>query len=207
MITIKTTITACLLAFCLGKLAWANNSGQGQKLYQACVACHGANGEGNAALNTPALAGQHQWYLARQLKNFQSGVRGDHTKDKLAKQMVPFAKSLSDTDIQQLTNYLGQLSKHKKQAELSGNLKNGYKYYQSKCGACHGERGEGNKSFSAPKLTGLSGKYLARQMTNFQTGVRGYAKEDRLGRQMALMAKMSSGQELNDILFFLESQK
>jgi len=41
----------------------------GKTAYATCAACHGANGEGNQALNAPKLSGQHDWYLARQLQN------------------------------------------------------------------------------------------------------------------------------------------
>ncbi|HET9025867.1 MAG TPA: c-type cytochrome, partial [Burkholderiaceae bacterium] len=35
----------------------------GQALYAVCAACHGAEGEGNPAMNAPKLAGQGPWYL------------------------------------------------------------------------------------------------------------------------------------------------
>ena len=31
--------------------------------YAICVTCHGADGAGNIALNSPAIAGQESWYL------------------------------------------------------------------------------------------------------------------------------------------------
>ena len=34
-----------------------------QAAYAVCIACHGENGEGNAALNSPALASQEIWYV------------------------------------------------------------------------------------------------------------------------------------------------
>ena len=44
-------------------------------------------------------------------------------------------------------------------------------------------------------------------MSNFSNGIRGYKKEDKLGRQMAMMAKTTSGQELDDIIFYILSQE
>lgn len=206
MKTIKIIKTACLLFLCLSNLAWATKSEQGKTLYQTCAACHGDKAQGNTALNAPALAGQYQWYLARQLNNFKSGLRGQHEQDPLAKQMLPFVSQLSKTDIAALSNYLSELTPQPSPVELKGDIKNGFRYYQSKCGACHGDAGQGNPSFNAPKLSGLSGSYLKRQMNNFSQGVRGYDNSDKLGRQMALMARMTSGQELDDILYFLSSQ-
>ena len=41
----------------------AGDPAKGQALYATCASCHGANGEGNQALNAPAIAGQQDWYL------------------------------------------------------------------------------------------------------------------------------------------------
>ena len=209
MKTTKITITAFLLYISTSisgfSTTWANDIEQGKQLYQNCLACHGVSAHGNQALKAPTLAGQHQWYLVKQLKDLQAEIRGAHPKDLLAKQMAPFVNNLTAIDIVNLSGYLSSLPASRNPPELTGDLKNGYRYYQSKCGACHGETGQGNKVFKAPKLSGLSGSYLQRQMSNFRNGIRGNHKDDKLGRQMALMARMSSGQELNDILFYLES--
>ena len=34
---------------------------RGKQFFQVCVACHGANGEGNQLLNAPANGGQNVW--------------------------------------------------------------------------------------------------------------------------------------------------
>ena len=61
-----------------------------------CAACHGANGEGNLALNAPKLSGQGAWYLERQLRLFKQGARGTHEKDVFGKMMAPMAATLAD---------------------------------------------------------------------------------------------------------------
>jgi cytochrome c553 len=55
----------------------------------ACVGCHGANGEGNAAAGFPALVGQPALYLERQMRNFSNGARVNPV-------MTPIAKALSE---------------------------------------------------------------------------------------------------------------
>ena len=50
----------------------------GKASYMLCLACHGPDGAGNVALNSPAIASQESWYLETQLKNFKSGIRGTH---------------------------------------------------------------------------------------------------------------------------------
>jgi cytochrome c oxidase subunit 2 len=51
------------------------------------------------------------------------------------------------------------------------------------CGACHGPRGQGEKTLSAPPLAGQQPWYLLRQLRNFHSGVRG-AKGDAQAREM-----------------------
>jgi cytochrome c oxidase subunit II len=68
----------------------------GKAAYGTCAACHGAKAEGNKALNAPALAGQHDWYVVRQLQNFKSGLRGSAPGDTFGAQMKPMAATLAD---------------------------------------------------------------------------------------------------------------
>ena len=70
-----------LVIFCLLASSPIFASEKGKALYQTCIACHGASGEGNKALKAPALAGQQQAYLQRQLEHFKNGVRGADAAD------------------------------------------------------------------------------------------------------------------------------
>ena len=72
------------------------NVRQGRTAFQACAACHGANAQGNEALGAPALAGQNDWYLLTQLRNFRAGFRGSHQEDTFGSQMVTMSKILRD---------------------------------------------------------------------------------------------------------------
>ena len=47
-------------------------------------------------MNGPAVAGQNDWYLVTQLKNYKSGARGAHAKDTYGMQMRPMAMTLVD---------------------------------------------------------------------------------------------------------------
>jgi len=180
--------------------------------FALCASCHGQQAQGNSTLKAPSLAGQSISYLTRQLNNFASGRRGADKNDLLGHQMVGFAQQLKkNNEIDNLATYLNSLKVQVPALTLTSaeqaRLKNGSRYYQAKCGACHGGNAQGNEAFNAPKLTGLSTDYLALQMTNFVNGVRGSHEKDRLGRQMAMMAKMTSGKELDDILHYIASQE
>ena len=82
----------------------------GKAVYGVCASCHGANGEGNKALNSPAIAGQHDWYIVRQLQNFKKGIRGSDAGDTYGQQMRPMAMTLvDDTTINNVAAYISTL--------------------------------------------------------------------------------------------------
>jgi cytochrome c oxidase subunit 2 len=60
----------------------------GAQTYVMCIACHGAEGEGNQAVNAPPLAGLDDWYVARQLRKFRAGVRGSSPEDTIGPAMA-----------------------------------------------------------------------------------------------------------------------
>jgi len=72
--------------------------------------------------------------------------------------------------------------------ETKGDAKAGSRLYPA-CTSCHGAHGLGKVGMAGPKLAGLPGDYLLKQMQQFQTGARGAAPGDHKGRQMAAMAK------------------
>ncbi|MGH8251165.1 MAG: c-type cytochrome [Steroidobacteraceae bacterium] len=72
------------------------NAERGRSLFATCSACHGRQGQGIWALNAPRLADMSDWYLVRQLQNFQQGIRGAHGKDYYGWQMATMADSLAD---------------------------------------------------------------------------------------------------------------
>jgi len=83
---------------------------KGKASYKNCAYCHGDDGEGNFAMNAPKLAGQHPWYLKRQLRAFQQGHRGTHPADLYGKQMKLMAKVLSDENaVNDVVTYIDSL--------------------------------------------------------------------------------------------------
>jgi cytochrome c553 len=73
------------------------NAKRGRSLYTSCSGCHGPRGEGNSALNAPALAGQTDWYLVTQIERFRAGERGFAPEDVFGNQMRAAAAMLPDT--------------------------------------------------------------------------------------------------------------
>lgn len=176
-------------ALCLAPTAFAEgDAATGESLFAICVACHGANGEGNKALNAPSNAGQDDWYVVRQLKNFKEGIRGADPKDIYGAQMRPMAMALADDQaIEDVAAYVATLSAPSPAITVDGDVGVGKQLY-STCTACHGGKGEGNKALNAPRLTGQHDWYTVRQLQNFKTGVRGAHPKDTYGAQMRPMA-------------------
>lgn len=83
---------------------------RGKAHYSTCAACHGVNGEGNIALGSPALTGQNDWYLVRQLQHFRDGTRGGQPGDTYGMQMRASAGLLSDDEaILDVVKYISTL--------------------------------------------------------------------------------------------------
>ena len=68
----------------------------GRAIYTTCAYCHGDDGMGVQALNAPRIAGSSDWYMARQLGHFKTGVRGAHPKDYYGYQMGLLSITLRD---------------------------------------------------------------------------------------------------------------
>lgn len=187
---------------------FAADAARGGTLYAPCAACHGAQAQGNPALQAPALAGQDAGYLARQLRHFRAGIRGAADGDTAGATMRAQLAPLSDdAAIDDVAAWLASLPAPRAAAVEGAVLRTGSNYYQSKCGACHGARAEGNPALFAPRLAGLDADYLARQYRNFAAGLRGTEPADRYGRQMRLMATALPGEaELRDVLGFIAAQ-
>ena len=136
--------------------------GDTEKGISACAACHGQKGEGNLAMNAPAIAGQEDWYLLRQLKAFKSGIRGTHPKDVYGTQMRPMAMMLADE--QAMKDVIAHVKTFPKAAKedmskWGGNASKGASAYAT-CAACHGPKAKGQKALNAPALTQLPSWYL-----------------------------------------------
>lgn len=176
----------------------------GQASYAVCSACHGAQGEGNKAVNAPKLAGQDPHYLERQLHNYKSGVRGTADGDTLGMQMAGMAATLAtDKAVRDVVAYIGTLPDNPPEPTITGNIRKGKNFYTT-CQFCHGPEGQGYWTMNAPRLSGMSDWYLAEQLRKFRDGVRGSHREDMYGRQMAQMADLfQDEQALADLVAYL----
>lgn len=201
-----------LLAACTSKEKKelpAVNLEKGKVLFEStCKTCHGASGEGNPQLNSPALANLDGDYLYRQIINFRNGVRGNVASDTLGNQMTAFAKILTDTiAIRNVIAYIDSLPQIESTEKLAGDWKAGERTYQGLCGSCHGANGKGNPKLNAPQLNGLASWYLKNQFEKFKNGQRGSHPDDKFGAQMtSIVQVMTEGQSIDDVITYLRSE-
>jgi len=82
----------------------------GKQAYETCIPCHGEFGEGAQSLDAPRLSNQHDWYIVRQLENFNAGIRGSHQNDIYGAQMRIMSQMLeSDERIRAVAAYIASL--------------------------------------------------------------------------------------------------
>jgi len=87
---------------------------KGESFYKNCAYCHGEYAQGNFAMNAPKLAGQHAWYLRRQIGAYQRGIRGAHPADLYGKQMILMSKILHDEQaVNDVVSYIDSLTNAK----------------------------------------------------------------------------------------------
>ena len=93
-------MTSLSLALALAPLAPVHAGGDpaaGKAKAVVCSACHGVDGNSVNPL-WPKLAGQHEAYLAKQIRAFRDGVRVDPT-------MAPMVSILKEEDIDDIAAF------------------------------------------------------------------------------------------------------
>ncbi|TDY01568.1 c-type cytochrome [Thiohalophilus thiocyanatoxydans] len=137
----------------------------------ACVACHGANGQGNASAGFPRLAGLNAAYLGKQLRDYRNGSRDNPT-------MNPIAAALDDVASRDVAAYyagldpVGDSTKRKESA--SGRtlaLRGDWDNTIPACVSCHGPGGRGVAP-AFPALAGQHASYIKAQLQAWRAGKR-----------------------------------
>jgi cytochrome c oxidase subunit 2 len=173
--------------------------------YVFCTVCHGANGNGNVAINAPKIAGIEPWYLKQQLANFRAGVRGTKSTDEPGMEMQPVGVQLDDAAIEAVAAYVAKFDAATPPVTVHGDAKRGRALYAT-CVGCHGSKAEGNSALKAPALSGQTDWYLVRQLERFRNGERGFAAEDTPGVTMrAAAAALPDTTAVTDLVAYINT--
>ncbi len=196
--------TCCALFVLLAFPAIADEE-RGKQLYELCQMCHGDNGEGMTLSLAPSIAGQSQWYVESQLRQFRDGGRGVHPEDVPGMRMRPMSIWLAkDEDLVAVAEYVSNLPPVALEPTLAdADVEKGKTIYVL-CQACHGPEGEGMEPLKAPKLTHVSDWYLVSQLKRFKEGVRGTNPKNPNSALMRPMAmSLADEQAMKDVSAYI----
>ena len=182
----RSTFAMCVVTIALGMTATARADDmmvgktiatQGTaKGVAACISCHGAKGEGNAAAGFPRLAGVNASYLSGQLSAFANGERQSTI-------MQPFAKLLSANGRSAVAIYFSSLpppagiktndSAAIKPSDTGAWIATRGRWDQGlpACAQCHGPGGIG-VGVAFPPLAGQPAAYIESQLHGWKKGAR-----------------------------------
>ncbi|WP_269502909.1 c-type cytochrome [Burkholderia sp. IMCC1007] len=141
----------------------------------ACIGCHGAQGEGNAAAGFPRLAGTNAAYLSAQLAAFADGSRQNPV-------MQPLAKLLSAHERDAVSTYFANLPAPTAIAAGTASIdpantgawlatRGRWSDGLPACAQCHGAGGLGVGT-AFPPLVGQPAAYIAGQLNAWKHGTR-----------------------------------
>lgn len=177
------------------------------KAEEMCSGCHGADGNSEDAI-IPSLAGQYAGYIAKQVKDFQSGHRAnDETMAGMASMVESNQDALDMGAFFEQQKIKGMLTKPNKDLVAEGeriyrdgNSANGV----FPCVSCHGESGKGkSKNNSAfPVIAGQHRDYTIKQMKDFRSGAR---TNDPAG-MMNMLSQKITDKEIEALAEYLSAQ-
>lgn len=173
----------------------SGNPEAGKALAASCAGCHGSDGN-SPAPSFPKIAGLGEKYLAKQLRDIQSGERP-------VAQMAGQLDGKSEQDLLDIAAFFNsqtmQLSGSKEfKVKLNSGIKTdalalGAKVFRSgnaevgtpSCTGCHSPRGLGNDPAGFPRLSGQYAEYIAKQLRDFRGGERTNDGDSKVMRSVA----------------------
>lgn len=182
-----TTILALILlptpAFAASPVATPAVPDTLQQRIAACTTCHGVQGEGRAASGYfPRLAGKPATYLARQLQDFQDGLRKYAPMEYTVRQLTPaYMRQIAEYFAAQRVPY----TRSPVPTVPASTLQRGTQLLDKgdparripACASCHGSQLTGVEP-SIPGLVGLPYDYVSAQLGSWRTHTRATVAPD-----------------------------
>jgi cytochrome c oxidase cbb3-type subunit III len=142
-----------------------------------CATCHGSGAQGSSGF--PNL-NDNAWLWGGKpdqiLQTITHGIRDTSDPNTQTSQMPAFGKDnlLKSEEISAVANFVRQISKQEADPKLAAV---GASVFKSNCASCHGDAGDGNIKFGAPKLNDAIWAYsgdlaaIERQINNPRHGM------------------------------------
>jgi cytochrome c553 len=185
-------IAAGIVLAALPHALWAQDVEAGRKKAEACVACHGPNGNSSVP-QFPILAGQTARYVYLQLKDFKEGRRKEPA-------MEPIVKELTREDMFDLAAYFAAQRQRPLEFKVdeARAARGKAKADEVLCTMCHlgGFRGQNE----IPRVSGQHFDYIVKQLRDFKT----YRRTNDAGN-MASVSKTLSDEDIIDLAHYLTS--
>jgi cytochrome c553 len=156
-----------LLLLLLPITAHALNVENAKRINKTCALCHGMYSQGTPGMMSPRLAGLPSGYIAKEMEYYRDGTR------EYAPMVVTSSiKSMTDEDIQDISDYLGDMDIRQMGLpdipERAGDIEAGKKIFKRECKSCHGRKGHGKPHKDIPPVAGQYGSYLLNQINKFR---------------------------------------
>ncbi len=178
-----------------------------QQRIASCTACHGVHGEGTPGSGYfPRLAGKPATYLARQVQDFQNGLRKYAPMEYTVRQLSPdYIREIADYFASQEVPY----SRSPVPAVSAATLSRGEQLIGKgdpsrkipACASCHGSELVGVEP-STPGLVGLPYDYISAQLGSWRTHTRATVAPD----CMAVVANRLSESDITAVAAALASR-
>lgn len=172
----------CGLVFFASSAAWAQDGDatRGQEISQTCAACHGPDGNSPSG-EFPSIAGQHEKYIAKQLRDYQLGNETNGEQGRYNMLMADQVRGLSEQDIYDLAAYFSSQEHNILGTDLSEEelvaaqrlfLGGDESRNITGCAACHGPAGNGMNLAAFPMIGGQHVQYTQQQLEQFRDEAR-----------------------------------
>ncbi|QCF27157.1 cytochrome c4 [Hydrocarboniclastica marina] len=192
----------------LAPAAPAGDATRGAEAAAVCVSCHQADGSGmnmEQGESWPRLAGLNADYLAKQLRDFQSGERVNPT-------MKTFANMLTEQQIVDVAQFYSEMTPTQGRGGEDADkavLQRGqtlataghWSEYIVSCESCHGPDNQGAGSVF-PGIAGQHAGYIMAQLKAWQEGTRTNDPQDLMGT----IARRMSSEDIHAVAAWLATQ-
>ncbi len=176
----KKMIAGLVVAVGLTGTVHAGDPNRGEQLTDGCVACHGQTGSDNLQPVYPIISGLGEKFLAKQLRDIQSG-------DRSVPEMAGVLDDMSEQDLKDLAAFYNaqEMPEGEADPELvdqgeslyrGGNKASGV----AACIACHGPQGLGNEPAGYPRVSGQSVEYSIKALKDYRSGDRVYDSQSQI---------------------------
>lgn len=207
----KLALTLSVLAAFSGTVQAQGDEAKGQQVATTtCLACHGMDGNSMVPMY-PKLAGQHQGYLLKQLKEFKQGAMSGGKEGRNDPIMAGMVMTLNEEQMADVSAFYASQTISAGAQVDAGTQAKGEKLYMggdaqrqiTACAACHGPKGEGMNLAGYPSLAGQHPDYIKAQLEKFRSG----ARANDLNGMMTGVAKNLRDEDISLLSQYISSLK